>query len=124
MTDRPPASGEPLTEYEERDAQIWGEVPPRDGVDAYARESDPFYRPPASGEPPIDPRACPNKEAHKDEACDVCGLVMDYPTAFAFIAGSDVTDHHERCSYRAGMLCDCDILNREYERRKVALNAT
>ena len=33
-----------MREYDERDAQIWGEAPPRDAVDAYARENDPFYK--------------------------------------------------------------------------------
>lgn len=32
-----------MREHDERDAQIWGEAPPLDGVDQYARESDPFY---------------------------------------------------------------------------------
>ena len=30
-------------EYDERDEQIWNEAPPRDGIDQYAREADPFY---------------------------------------------------------------------------------
>lgn len=32
-------------EYNDRDEQIWGDVPPRDGIDQYAREVDPFYHP-------------------------------------------------------------------------------
>jgi hypothetical protein len=33
-----------MTEFDEADAQIWGEKPPRDGIDQYARETDPFYQ--------------------------------------------------------------------------------
>lgn len=38
-------------EYAESDEQIWGEVPPRDGIDEWARTQDPFYRP---YDPPTD----------------------------------------------------------------------
>jgi hypothetical protein len=46
---------------------------------------------------------------------------MDYPSAFKFVAGTNLVDHDPRCSYRVanrGMLCDCHIINDEYERRK------
>ena len=47
-----------MSEYDERDEQIWAEAPPRDGVDQYARESDPFYRPtPTTGSTATEPRA-------------------------------------------------------------------
>ena len=50
-------------------------------------------------------------------------VIMDYPTAWAFVALTKLEDHHEKCSYRVterGILCDCDIINNEYARRKAA----
>ena len=47
--------------------------------------------------------------------------IMDYPTAWAFVRETDPADHHERCSWRTergALLCDCDILWNEYDRRK------
>lgn len=45
--------------------------------------------------------------------------VLDYPTAFKYIKKTKLKDHHEKCSWHHGILCDCDILNlmigREYE---------
>ena len=77
---------------------------------------------PEAGPQPVegsrDTRECPNRASHKDEACATCGLIMDYPTAFAFADTVPLEGHHERCSKRAGMLCDCDVVNKEYERRK------
>ena len=75
----------------------------------------------------IDPRKCPNKDAHVTDGCPTCGLVMDYPTAWAFVRALDAADHHEQCSWRSthgAFLCDCDVLNAEYDRRKVTANAT
>lgn len=46
--------------------------------------------------------------------------IMDYPTAWAFVKDTDPADHHERCSWRTTngcLLCDCDVLWDEYERR-------
>ena len=69
----------------------------------------------------IDPRECPNRSNHMNEACSQCGLIMDYPAGFAFVRTTDMNEHHERCSWRAGMLCDCDVLNKEYARRKATI---
>lgn len=33
-----------MDEYGDRDADIWDERPPKDGIEQYAREVDPFYR--------------------------------------------------------------------------------
>ncbi len=46
--------------------------------------------------------------------------VMDYPTAWEFVRGTDPADHNERCSWRTqngALLCDCDVLWDEYVRR-------
>lgn len=46
--------------------------------------------------------------------------IMDFPTAWAFVRATAMSDHHEECSYRVaqgGFLCDCDVLWDEYERR-------
>lgn len=72
----------------------------------------------------IDPRECPNRNAHAKGACATCGLIMDYPTAFAFADTVPIEGHHERCSKRAGMLCDCDVVNAEYTRRKAVLDGS
>lgn len=48
-------------------------------------------------------------------------LVMDYPTAWKFLSETELKDHHEKCSYRTenrGILCDCTVISKEYERRK------
>lgn len=52
--------------------------------------------------------------------------IMDYPTAWAFIREQhpDPSEHHPRCSWvqsSGGVLCDCDVLNKEYARRKALL---
>lgn len=49
--------------------------------------------------------------------------VMDYPTAWAFIREQhpDPKEHDPKCSWvqaSGGILCDCYVLNDEYERRK------
>lgn len=47
--------------------------------------------------------------------------VMDFPTAWKFIADTKLKDHDEKCSYRVEnrcLLCDCNILGDEYEKRK------
>jgi len=47
--------------------------------------------------------------------------VMDFPTAWKFVKGTKLEDHHEKCSYRTTdrcLLCDCNILWDEYEKRK------
>lgn len=52
-------------------------------------------------------------------------VVMDYPTAWAFVRGTRAEDHHEKCSWpntNGAVLCDCAVFWDEYERRKVALN--
>lgn len=46
--------------------------------------------------------------------------VMDYPAAWEFVRATDPADHHEKCSWRqtnGALLCDCDVLWDEYERR-------
>ena len=46
---------------------------------------------------------------------------MDFPTAWAFVRDTDMELHDERCSYRSengAFLCDCHVLNDEYDRRK------
>lgn len=51
------------------------------------------------------------------------GAIMDFPTSWAFVRISKLEDHHENCSWRTqagALLCDCDVLNKEYERRKAA----
>ena len=45
--------------------------------------------------------------------------IMDYPTAWEFTRKTPREDHDEECSYSVGgLLCDCHILNNEYERRR------
>lgn len=47
--------------------------------------------------------------------------IMDFPTAWAFVRETEMDSHDPRCSYRVangGLLCDCFILNDEYERRR------
>jgi hypothetical protein len=51
-------------------------------------------------------------------------VVMDYPQAWAFVRDTNPEDHHERCSWRTqngALLCDCHILNDEYDRRAAAV---
>lgn len=40
---------------------------------------------------------------------------MDFPTAWAIAARVEPDYHHTRCSYRSGMLCDCDVLTKSPE---------
>lgn len=50
--------------------------------------------------------------------------IMDYPTAWAFVAKTKLTQHHPKCSYRQtkrALLCDCRVLNDEYDCRKKEL---
>lgn len=50
-------------------------------------------------------------------------VIMDFPTAWAFVKDTLFKDHHKDCSWRTtfgALLCDCNILWDEYERRKVA----
>lgn len=35
---------------------------------------------------------------------------MDFPTAWTIAGRVEPDYHHTRCSYRSGMLCDCDVL--------------
>lgn len=45
-------------------------------------------------------------------------VVMDYPTAWAFVETTDATTHDPKCSWRTvQMLCDCHVLGDEYDRR-------
>lgn len=49
---------------------------------------------------------------------DAANVIMDYPTAWAFVKSTDPADHHERCSWRTTngcLLCDCDVLWNKYE---------
>lgn len=49
------------------------------------------------------------------------GCIMDFPTAWKFVAKTKLSQHHKKCSYRTekrALLCDCAVLNNEYERRK------
>ncbi len=55
--------------------------------------------------------------------------IMDFPTAWAYIREQhpDPAEHDPRCSWvqaQGGVLCDCHIINDEYERRKAALTPT
>ncbi len=55
-------------------------------------------------------------------------VIMDYPTAWAFIREQhpDPAEHDPRCSWvqgKGGFLCDCHIINAEYERRKAVAEA-
>jgi hypothetical protein len=52
--------------------------------------------------------------------------IMDYPTAWAFIREqhSDSAEHDPRCSWvqaQGGILCDCHVINAEYERRRATI---
>lgn len=47
--------------------------------------------------------------------------IMDFPTAWAFVRTTEPAQHHLDCSWRrqnGAFLCDCDVLNAEYMRRK------
>lgn len=55
--------------------------------------------------------------------------VMDYPAAWAYIREHhpDPAEHHPHCSWvqaDGGMLCDCDVIWDEYERRRAAAGET
>jgi hypothetical protein len=55
----------------------------------------------------------------------VVTAIMDFPTAWRFIREEhpDPAEHDPRCSWvvgREAFLCDCHVLNDEYERRKRA----
>lgn len=43
---------------------------------------------------------------------------MDFPQAWEFVRTTKVEDHHVKCSWRSGLLCDCSILWAEYYKRK------
>ena len=45
---------------------------------------------------------------------------MDFPEAWAFVRTTKLEDHHMRCSWRSGVLCDCNVLWAEYYKRKAA----
>jgi len=69
---------------------------------------------------------CETKEtpAMADDTPIKC--VMDYPTAWAFIREKhpDPKEHDPRCSWvqaSGGILCDCHVINDEYERRTTAM---
>jgi len=48
-------------------------------------------------------------------------VVMDFLAAWEFVLKTNPVDHHAKCSFRTHqMLCDCDVLNNEYERRRRA----
>ena len=54
-------------------------------------------------------------------ATDMC--IMDFPTAWAYIRDHhpDPAEHDPKCSWvqaLGGILCDCHVINAEYERRK------
>ena len=40
---------------------------------------------------------------------------MDYPQAWEITRASKMEYHHRDCSWREGMLCDCDVLYRHPE---------
>ena len=48
---------------------------------------------------------------------------MDFPEAWAFVRTTKLEDHHMRCSWRSGVLCDCNVLWAEYYKRKAARSA-
>ena len=50
----------------------------------------------------------------------VKGIPMDFPEAWAFVRTTKLEDHHMRCSWRSGLLCDCNVLWAEYYKRKAA----
>jgi len=35
---------------------------------------------------------------------------MDYPQAWKICKSVPPEQHHEKCSYRKGMLCDCEVI--------------
>lgn len=46
---------------------------------------------------------------------------MDFPQAWAFVRDTKPEQHDPKCSWRAyngGFLCDCHVLNDEYDKRK------
>ena len=48
--------------------------------------------------------------------------IMDFPSAWKFVRATEMSQHELMCSYRCtngGLLCDCQILNDEYERRRL-----
>jgi hypothetical protein len=52
--------------------------------------------------------------------------IMDFPTAWAYIREQhpNPAEHDPRCSWvqtQGGILCDCHVINDEYERRKAAV---
>jgi hypothetical protein len=50
--------------------------------------------------------------------------IMDFPSAWEFVAKTKLTSHHKKCSYRTenrSFLCDCEVLDKEYNRRKKAI---
>ncbi len=54
---------------------------------------------------------------------DTAPPIMDYPTAWAFVKATKPEHHHLQCSWRTqngALLCDCDVLDAEYMRRKAA----
>jgi hypothetical protein len=51
-------------------------------------------------------------------------VIMDFPAAWEYVreraTAHGLDEHHERCSFRTergALLCDCDVLWDEYERR-------
>ena len=48
---------------------------------------------------------------------------MDFPEAWAFVRTTKLEDHHMRCSWRSGVLCDCNVLWAEYYKRKAIAEA-
>lgn len=49
------------------------------------------------------------------------GVVMDFPQAWAFVRDTKPEAHDPKCSWRTyngGFLCDCHVLNDEYNRRE------
>lgn len=47
--------------------------------------------------------------------------IMDFPAAWEYVRSTKPEDHHEKCSWRTeggALLCDCDVLWNEYDRRK------
>jgi hypothetical protein len=57
-------------------------------------------------------------------------VIMDYPTAWAYVRERahkyGTREHDPKCSFvqaHGGFLCDCHVLNDEYDRRKAAAGA-
>ena len=49
--------------------------------------------------------------------------IMDWPTAWRYVREQhpDPAEHHPKCSWatqNGALLCDCDVLESEYQRRK------